>query len=64
MPYVKHIKVDIWELRPLRDRIFFFYYKDNMYILLHYFYKKTQKTPAKEIEKAKKNMQDFIERSF
>ena len=23
LPYVKHIEGDIWELRPLRDRIFF-----------------------------------------
>ena len=24
IPYVKHIQDDRWELRPLRDRIFFF----------------------------------------
>lgn len=24
IPYVKHIQDDLWELRPLRDRIFFF----------------------------------------
>ncbi|MDZ5724784.1 type II toxin-antitoxin system RelE/ParE family toxin [Acetobacterium sp. K1/6] len=38
---VKHIDGDIWELRPLADRIFFFYWKDNTFVLLHYFHKKT-----------------------
>ena len=52
-PYVKHIEGDLWELRPLRNRIFFFYWKDNRFVLLHHFIKKTQKTPAKEIQQAK-----------
>ncbi|MBK5245396.1 MAG: type II toxin-antitoxin system RelE/ParE family toxin [Eubacteriaceae bacterium] len=62
-PTVKHIDGDIWELRPLSDRIFFFYWKDETFVLLHYFHKKTQKTPQKEIDKAKHNMSDFIERT-
>lgn len=52
-PYVKHIENELWELRPLKNRIFFFYWKNNKFVLLHYFIKKTQKTPKKEIEKAK-----------
>ena len=62
-PYVKHIEGDIWELRPLRNRIFFFYWKDNRFVLLHHFIKKTQKTPAKEIQQAKLKLKDFLERS-
>lgn len=62
-PYVKHIEDDIWELRPLDDRIFFFYFKDNTFILLHHFLKKTKKTPRREIEQAKKNQTDHLERS-
>ena len=62
-PYMKHIEGDIWELRPLRDRILFFGWKDNMFILLTCFMKSTQKTPRKEIEKAKRCMEDFIKRS-
>ena len=62
-PIVKHIEDDIWELRPLNNRIFFFYFKDNKFILLHYFVKKTNKTPKKEIEEAKNRMNDFIARS-
>jgi phage-related protein len=62
-PYVKHIEGEIWELRPLRDRIFFFAWRKNIFVLLHCFVKKTQKTPAKEISQAKRNMQSFIERN-
>ena len=62
-PTVKHIGDDIWELRPLSHRIFFFYWKENKFILLHHFIKKTQKTPPKEIEQARRNMQDFKERN-
>lgn len=44
-PVVKHIDGDIWELRPLENRIFFFYWKNNCFVLLHHFTKKSQKTP-------------------
>ena len=62
-PYVKHIVDNIWELRPLNDRVFFFYWKDEIYLMLHHFIKKTKKTPAREIEQAKRNLADFLERS-
>jgi phage-related protein len=42
-PIVKHIDGSIWELRTLSNRIFFFYWKDNKFILLHHFIKKTKK---------------------
>lgn len=60
--YTKHIEDDIWELRPVGDRIFFFYWKDDTFVLLHCFHKKTQKTPKKEIEQAKRNKEDFLRR--
>ena len=60
-PYVKHILDDIWELRPTNDRIFFFYWKNQTYLMLHHFIKKTQKTPICEIEQAKRNLADFLE---
>ena len=62
-PYVKHIEDEIWELRPLGNRIFFFYWKDNKFVLLHHFIKKTQKTPPREISKAKSNLKDFLGRN-
>ena len=61
-PIVKHIDGSIWELRPLANRIFFFYWKDNKFVLLHHFIKKTQKTPLREIEQARAKMKDYIER--
>ena len=61
-PYVKHIGDGIWELRPIKDRIFFFYWKGNKYVLLHHFIKKTQKTPKREIDMAIKNRNDYLER--
>ena len=59
--YTKHIEGDIWELRPLGDRIFFFCWINNTIVLLHCFQKKSQKTPKREIEQAKRNLYLFIE---
>ena len=62
-PYIKYLDGDIWELRPIRGRIFFASWTDRGFILLHHFIKKTQKTPRREIEQAKRNLQDIRERS-
>lgn len=62
-PVVKYIADDIWELRPLSNRIFFFYWKDNKFVLLHYYIKKSQKMPPKEFKIAKRRRDDYIERS-
>ncbi|MBQ7241536.1 MAG: type II toxin-antitoxin system RelE/ParE family toxin [Firmicutes bacterium] len=61
-PYIKHLKGEIWELRPLKNRILFFGYDGNKIILLSYFVKTTRKTPKSEIEKAEKRMKDYLER--
>ena len=67
-PYIKHLDGEIWELRPLRDRILFVAWHNGSFVLLHHFMKKTQKTPAegaaREIEKAKRELQDLIERGI
>ena len=62
-PYIKHLDSEIWELRPLRDRILFAYWDNNKFILLSYFMKQTQKTPSREIEKAKRLLKDYKNRS-
>lgn len=62
-PVAKHLDGDIWELRPLDNRILFAYHKDKIYILLHHFIKKTNKTPLREIEQAKRNFADYVERN-
>lgn len=61
--YVKHLDGEIWELRPIRDRILFAGVVGGRYVLLHHFLKQNQKTPAREIEKAKRELADFKERS-
>ena len=53
---------DLWELRPLKDRIFFTYWKDNTFVLLHHFVKKTNKTPPLEIAQEERNLKDWLER--
>lgn len=63
-PYIKHIEGEIWELRPIRNRIFFASYKDNKFILLHHFLKRTQRTPKREIDQAKRNLDDAKRRNF
>ena len=61
-PYIKHIQDNIWELRPLRDRSLFAVWENNSFVMLHCFMKKTQKTPAREIERAKREYADILER--
>lgn len=61
-PYIKHLDGEIWELRPMRDRILFVAWHEGGFVLLHQFMKKTQKTPAREIEQAKRELADLIER--
>ena len=57
---IKHISEDIWELRPGNNRVLYFQYENETFILLHVFRKKTQKTPTKEIEKAKRRRNKLL----
>lgn len=62
-PVTKHLSGEIWELRPLKNRFLYAYFRNNKFIILHHFIKKTQKTPKREIEQAKRNLQDYLERN-
>jgi phage-related protein len=55
-PFIKHIEGDIWELRPLTDRIFFAAWTGNRFIIFHHFIKKTRTTPRREIDTAKRRL--------
>ena len=48
----------------MRDRVLFAAWDGNSFIILHHFVKKTQKTPRREIDQAKRNLTDHIERGF
>ena len=58
----KNIVQDIWELRPGNNRVFYFYFRDNTFVLLHHFLKKSQKTPRREIDRAISERDDFLSR--
>lgn len=61
-PVTKHLDGEIWELRPIKNRVLYAYLENDVFIILHCFVKKTKKTPRREIEKAKRNLKDHIER--
>ena len=55
----KHLDGEIWELRPGVNRILYFYYSNDAFVLLHMFRKSSNKTPRHELEKARKEIYDF-----
>ena len=61
-PVMKHLDGEIWELRPLSNRILFAYYRQERFVILHVFTKKTRKTPKREIDKAKREIEDYRRR--
>lgn len=56
-PYLKHLDGDIWELRPLRDRILFVGWKNGSFVLLHQFMKKIRKLQREKLKKQSVNFQ-------
>ena len=63
MPVTRHLSGEIWKLRPYRNRVLYAHYKEDTFVILHHFVKKTQKIPKKELKKAIKNLKDFKERN-
>lgn len=64
-PYVRNLGGKIWELRTtgsIQHRILYFAASGRRLVLLHAFAKKTQKTPASELEIAIRRMNDYLER--
>jgi len=58
----KHLEGDIWELRPGNNRVLYFYFTNNTFVLLHHFRKKTPKTPRTEIDWEHREIKDYLER--
>ena len=62
--FVKHIDDGIYELRTKVGsdifRVFFIFDDGNIVVLFNGFQKKTQKTPKREIEKAKSERDDYL----
>ena len=65
-PYSKHLSEGIFELRAKVGtditRVLYFFYVDRRIILTNGFIKKTQKTPPKEIDRAKRYRADYLNR--
>ncbi|HPZ09963.1 MAG TPA: type II toxin-antitoxin system RelE/ParE family toxin [Candidatus Eremiobacteraeota bacterium] len=69
-PYAKSLTGEqykgLWELRVKFasdiSRIFYFIHIENTFILLHGFLKKTDETPKRELEIAKRYMDDYLRR--
>ena len=65
-PYSKYLSEGIFELRSRVGsditRVLYFFYVDSRIVLTNGFIKKTNKTPIKEIEKAKKYRADYLKR--
>ncbi len=61
-PIMKHLEDQIWELRPSGDRVLFAALIHDTFVLLHVFRKQTQKTPKREIEQARRELDDYLER--
>ena len=65
-PYSRHLSEGIFELRAKVGsditRVLYFFYIDRRIILTNGFIKKTQKTPPREIERAKKYRADYLSR--
>ena len=63
-PYVKPLGDKLYEVRAKDPngiyRVIYFAYTGKQFVMLHGFTKKTQKIPPKEIEVAKKRMEEFI----
>ena len=64
MPYSRAVGEGIFELRSKVStdisRVFYFFFVGNRAVLTNGFVKKTQKTPRREIELAKKYRSDYL----
>ncbi len=61
--HVKHIENKLWELRIDRYRVLYFAFRNKRFVLLRCFLKKTNKTPQKEINIAKRRLDDYVSRA-
>ena len=52
----KHLEEDIWELRPGNNRVFYFYFQENTFVLLHQFRKSPKRHQNVKLRKQKPNV--------
>ena len=65
-PLARHLEGDLWELREESQtniyRIVYFFFTGRRIVFVHGFQKKTQKTPSRELELARKRYAVFLAR--
>jgi phage-related protein len=65
-PYVAHLRGKLWEVRLVHQRvqyrIVYLPASRRRFVMLHGFVKKTQRTPARELETAEQRMRDYVQR--
>lgn len=68
LEWIKKLNKELYEIRSKISsniqRVIYFHVKNNQYIITHGFTKKTQKTPIKEIIRAKRIKQEFEEEYY
>lgn len=57
--YLKKLTGRVWELRTGRWRVMFGIVKQSA-VIVHIFFKKTQKTPKKEIDIAENRLKEYL----
>ena len=66
--FIKHIKDGLYELRVMWQsniyRVFFIFDEGNIVVLFSGFQKKTQKTPLRQIDQARRELKDLKERGL
>lgn len=66
MPYARHLEGKLWELRiasgRLDYRVVYAGMSERRFVLLHAFDKRTTKTPALELETARRRWRDYSRR--
>lgn len=66
MPYSEHLEDGIFELRAKVgsniSRVVYFFFDGGKAVLTHGFIKKTQKTPASELDRAKRYRKEYLSR--
>lgn len=60
--YLKGYSHPLMELRPILVRIFYAGVDANTYILFHYYVKRKDKTDNREVRKAIRNLDDWLDR--
>jgi phage-related protein len=61
MPHARSLHDRIWELRPGGIRLLYFTFINHQFIILHGFRKTTSRIPEREIDTARRRMNEILE---